>query len=233
MTTQRELFASLPRPKASDWTRIILGAGAKYQKQIGVGTEIAEDGTRLPFYEIQVGSPGGSCNPNSLRKAYLHGHAFGSLMDTYPLIANIGRSENLVFRYGDETSTTPDDKADSILRLLDLKALYDERPLRIVATARQRIHVASANVETTYVAAEYPSANVACGRLTRIELWHSPAFPFGVAKYRATFARSMPFELVVYAHGTNYVTDLPLSLARVRAITKDGQYGPIPGGLGT
>ena len=234
LTTQRDLFASLPHPKAHDWTRIILGQGAKYQKQIGVGTEIAPDGSSLRYYEIQVGSPGGSCNPNSLRKAYLRGNEFGSLLDTYPLLANIGRSENLVFRYGDASEGKAEAKADSELQLLDLKSLYDERPLRIVSISRQRIHVASHDVETTYVVGEYPAARPSAGKLRRIELWHAPEFPFGVARYTATLSPGeAPYELSVYAKGTNYKTDLPLSLAHVRAITKDGAYGPLPGGLGT
>jgi hypothetical protein len=141
LTTQGALFDSLPRPVVHDWTRIILGSGVLYQKQIGVGEEIAADGSRLPYYELQVGSPGGSCNPSTMRKAYLKGSQFGSLFATYPLISNIGRTENMVYRYGDvEGGGTPAEHGDTTLRILDEDYLYDPRPLRIMSVAPQRIH---------------------------------------------------------------------------------------------
>ncbi len=231
MTTQAALFATLPRPQSGDWTRIILGQGALYQKQIGTGIEVASDGTRRAFYEVQVGSPGGSCNPNSLRKAYLHGAEFGSLLDVYPLVSNIGRSANLVFRYADITDTAHHDVEDTLLRLIDQKALYDDRPLRIVSVATERIHVANRNLETTHVVGEYARSNDPAHRLQRIELWSTPAFPFGVARYRATLAGFDPYELHVYAAGKSYASDLRMPLDRIRAITKDGEYGQIPPGL--
>lgn len=230
-TTQASLFATLPRPKAGDWTRIILGQGALYQKQIGAGIETADDGTKRAYYEVQVGSPGGSCNPNSLRKAYLRGSEFGSLLDVYPLVSNIGRSANLVFRYADVTDTAHHDVEDTLLRLIDQKALYDDRPLRIVSVATERIHVANRNVETTHVVGEYARSTDPAHRLRRIELWSTPVFPFGVARYRATLAGFDPYELHVYAAGKDYASDLRMPLDRIRAITKDGEYGQIPPGL--
>lgn len=230
-TTQAALFAALPKPKAGDWTRIILGAGAPYQKQIGTGIETAADGSKRAFFEIQVGSPGGSCNPNSLRKAYLRGTEFGSLLDVYPLVSNIGRSANLVFRYADVTDTAKHDGEDSLLRLVDQKVLYDARPVRIVSVARARIHVASRDVETTHTVAEFAPSQNSAERLRRIELWSTPAFPFGVARYRATIAGLDPYDLHVYAAGTAYASDLRMSLDAIRQVTKDGEYGQIPPGL--
>ena len=231
MTTQAALFASLPRPKAGDWTRIILGSGAVYQKQIGTGIEVASDGTKRAYYEIQVGSPGGSCNPNSLRKAYLRNAQFGSLLDVYPLVSNIGRSANLVFRYADVTDTAHHELEDTQLRLLDQKVLYDARPLRVVSVRRERIHVANRNVDATHVVGEFAASHDPLARLRRIELWSTPAFPFGVARYRATIAGLDPYELHVYSAGTAYASDLRMPLERIRAITKDGEYGQIPPGL--
>lgn len=233
MTTQAALFASLPRPKAGDWTRIILGQGALYQKQIGTGIEVASDGTRRAYYEIQVGSPGGSCNPNSLRKAYLRGTEFGSLFEVYPLVSNIGRSANLVFRYADITDTAHHDLEDTQLRLLDQKSLYDARPLRIVSVKTERMHIANETVEAKHIVGEYPATSDSSARLRHIELWSSAAFPFGVARYRATMAGFDPYELHVYSSGTAYATDLRMPLDRVRAITKDGAYGAIPPGAAT
>lgn len=233
MTTQSALFASLPRPKAGDWTRIILGQGALYQKQIGTGIEVATDGTKRAYYEIQVGSPGGSCNPNSLRKAYLRGTEFGSLLEVYPLVSNIGRSANLVFRYADITDTTHHDLDDTQLRLLDQKSLYDPRPLRVVSVSSERLHIANKTVEAKHIVGEYAASRDRGARLRRIELWATPAFPFGVARYRATMVGFDPYELHVYSSGTAYATDLRMPLDRIRAITKDGAYGAIPAGSAT
>lgn len=230
--TQRELFAMLPRPRVRDWTRIILGSGAKYQKQIGAGQEIDANGNRLLYYELQIGSPGGSCNPSSMRKAYLQSARFGSLFDSYPLIANIGRTENMVYRYGDVKGDVKREPGDSNLRLLDENFLYDARPLTVVSIAREAIHVSSTDLIATHVVAEFAKPRSERERLRRIELWHSPLFPFGVARYRAEVAGLDPFELHVYSHGADFTSLLKLSLAQVRAITKDGAYGQLPEGVG-
>jgi len=233
LTTQGALFASLPRPVVRDWTRVILGSGAVYQKQIGIGEELAANGARLPYYELQVGSPGGSCNPSTMRKAYLKGAAFGSLFDTYALISNIGRTENMVYRYGDVTGGNVKAlSGDTTLRLLDEDYLYDPRPLRIVSIATQRIHVSSADVDTTHVVGEFVGKPSAHRRLKRIELWHSAAFPFGVARYEATVDGLDPFKLHVFSHGRDFTSLLSMSLAKVRAITRDGAYGQIPISVG-
>jgi hypothetical protein len=231
VTTQRDLFASLPQPKSHDWTRIILGSGAKYQKQIGAGIETAQSGEKLYYYELQIGSPGGSCNPSTMRKAYLREPSFGALLDTYPLIANIGRTGNLVFRYGDVTGeATANNPADTRLRLLDEAYLYDPRPVRIVSLARAQIHVASQNLDAMHIVGEYPKAGSASERLRHIELWHDPRFPFGLARYRATVAGLDPFEMHVYSHGADFSSILDLSLAEVRDITRNGAYGQLASG---
>ncbi len=225
--TQAALFASLPIPRSRQWTRLIMGSGALYQKQIGLGSEVAADGSTRLFYELEVGSPGGSCNPNTLRKAYLRSDRYGSLLDTYPLISNIGRAANLVFRYGDVTSASSSAANDKSLRLLDLPALFDPRALTIVSVGQERRHQANRLVDTTHVVGEYEAGN-AHRKLRRVELWHAPSFPFGLVRYRATFDGLEPYELESYSFGDDYKTDLPLSLDRVREITKDDQYGNIP-----
>jgi len=233
VTTQRELFAALPRPSAHAWTRVILGSGAVYQKQIGAGIELAADGRKRYYYELQTGSPGGSCNPSTMRKAYLRDAAFGSLLDTYPLLANIGRTENLVYRYGDLAGDSGrSNPADSHLRLLDDAYLYDPRPVRIVSVGTQRIHVASTTFDAVHVVAEFSKGRAESERLKHVELWHDPRFPFGLAKYRATLAELEPFEMHVYSHGNDFKSLLSLSLDEVRAMTKDGAYGQLPYGVG-
>jgi len=229
VTTQSELFGALPKPTARMWTRIILGQGVKYQKQIGLGVETAADGTKLSFVELQVGSPGGDCNPNTLRKSYLEGRRFGSLVQVYPLISNIGRSANLIFRYGDVTDEKPAAKADVMLKLLDNRIAYDDAPLRVVSSERVRLTAAGHSVETTHVTCVVagPSAT----GIKRIDLWHAPSFPFGLVRYQATMGEGVdPYEMSCDSFGTDYKTDLPMTLANVRAVTKDGAYGSIPPG---
>lgn len=234
ITTQHALFASLPRIASGQWTRIILGSGAQYQKQIGAGVERDAGGKRMLFLETQVGSPGGSCNPSSMRKAYLRSERFGSLFDTYPLIANIGRTENMIYRFGDLTDRAPGPAADHSLRLLDEGFLYDPRPIRIVSVAQQTIHAASRDISATHVVAEFPAGNEnAKQRMRRLEIWHESSFPFGVARYRATLHELEPFVAHVYSCGGKFTSLLGLSLARVRAMTPDGQYGQLPQGIGT
>jgi hypothetical protein len=233
-TTQPELFAALPRIAAGQWTRIILGSGAEYQKQIGAGIETDATGKTRHFLELQVGSPGGSCNPNSMRKAYLRANRFGSLFDRYPLVANVGQIENLFYRYGDVRDGAHGPKADATLRLLDMSYLYDSRPMRIISVAPQTIHSANRNITATHVVAEF---NAASGgrpyRMRRMELWHHPAFPFGVVRYRATLTELEPFNAHVYSFGERFASLLPLSLDRVRAMTPNGQYGQLQRGIGS
>jgi hypothetical protein len=224
--TQDALFARLPAGRAGQWTRIILGSGAKYQKQIGLGVETAASGRRL-FFETQVGMPGGSCNPSSMRKAYLRDERFGSLLGSYSLLTNIGRTENMVYRYGDDAKPGTN---DTVLHLLDESWLYDTRLLTIESVTHERVHVASAMHDTTHVVAEFAAPRTPKDRLRRIELWHSPDFPFGVARYRATLHGLEPFELHVYSHGDRFASMLAMSLDDVRAITRDGQYGQLPAG---
>jgi hypothetical protein len=224
LTTQHDLFAALPPPAAKTWTRLIMGSGAIYQKQIGTGVE--SEGN-LHFYETEVGSPGGSCNPATMRKAYLKAQRFGSLLDEYPLLTNIGRTDSMIYRYGGAGAGN-DEPGDSTLLLLDEKYLYDTRPVRIVSVRPERLHVANAVHDTTHIVAEFTPARTSKEVLRRIELWTTPDLPFGVARYRATVhGLDQPFELHVYAHGRAFASDLQLPLARVEAMTQNGQYGRI------
>ncbi len=225
--TQGELFDALPAGRPGQWTRVILGSGATYQKQIGIGRE-ANTAGEVTYFETQVGMPGGSCNPASMRKAYLRDGRVGSLLDEYALSINIGRTENMIYRYGDSAGAKT--AGDDTLHLFDERYLYDRRPMRVVSVKTERIHVASAMHETTHVACEYRTAGTGNERLQHVELWHSPAFPFGLAKYRATLRGLDPFEMHVYSHGERFASMLAMKLDDVRAATKDGQYGQIPTG---
>jgi hypothetical protein len=167
-----------------------------------------------------------------MRKAYLRADRFGSLFDTYALVANVGRTENLFYRYGDALDDPHPSKADRSLRLLDAGFLYDPRPLRIVSVSTQTVHAASGDVEATHVVAEFGAPAAPSQLLRRIQLWHNPAFPFGVVQYHATLDGYDPFNAHVYAFGGKFNSLLPLTLAHVREQTRDGAYGQLPHGIG-
>ncbi|GAC1312142.1 MAG: hypothetical protein NVSMB19_26460 [Vulcanimicrobiaceae bacterium] len=237
-TTQAALFAALPRPQTGDWVRLIMGAGVDYQKQIGAAVETTEQG-ELRYFETQVGTPGGSCNPNTMKRSYLQGAAFPSLFDRTAVVANVANSGTTLTRWSDTAGGQTVAPADAKLQLLDASYLYDDRPLRIVSStpatvalpargayagsadaSRGRLH----GVEATHTVATFAPPSDATHRLQRIELWTSPAVPFGVVRYRAIARDLDPFELRLYAFGTRFKTDLAMSLQTIRSITPDGTH---------
>lgn len=222
-TTLAALFASLPAPEAGDWVRLIMGlGGAAYQKQIGLGVEEAADG-KLGFIETQIGSPGGvACNPNTLQKVYLRGPHFGSLLADYAVYAHVASSGNLLTRWADLGGGQTQNERDAQLRLLDVEALYDPRPCRIVSSSAAQIKADRAVYDTTHIVGEYAASTQAGRRLRRFELWSSPRVPFGVVKFRATLAELGEYELALFTHGRHFNSDLAMSLETLRALTPNG-----------
>ena len=237
-TTQTALFAALPRPQTGAWVRLIMGAGVDYQKQIGAATETTEHGD-LRYFETQVGTPGGSCNPNTMKRSYIRG-AFPSLFERTPVVANVANSGTTLTRWSDtSTGQTVVAPTDAKLQLLDATYLYDDRPLRIVSVERTSVSLPAGGayagsaeasrgrlhaVKTTHVVAAFAPSSDPKHRLTHVELWTTPEVPFGVAKYRAIAKELDPFELRLYAFGTHFKTDLAMSLQTIRSITPDGTY---------
>jgi hypothetical protein len=222
-TTQQALFDRLPRPRAGEWVRIIMGSGVDYQKQIGFGTESSEHG-ELRFVETQIGTPGGSCNPNTLKRVYLRQARFGSLLAQDPVVANVANSGTTLTRWGDVAGGQPQQPSDARLRLLDAAYLYDTRPCRVTSVSRQSLALPFGAVETSHIVARFDPPYDERHRLTAIELWAAPDLPYGVAKLRATVAGREPFELHVFSHGHGFQSDLHMSLDTVRAITPDGTH---------
>ncbi len=236
--TQASLFAALTRPTSGAWVRYIMGAGVSYQKQIGTATEIAERG-QLIYLETQVGTPGGSCNPNTMKRTYLAAKAFPSLVDRTRVVANVANSGTTLTRWADLSGGQTVLAQDATLQLLDAAYLYDDRPLRVVASTKAMLEVPGAlayagsedsragkprAIATRHIVAEFHPSDDAKHRLTKIELWTTPDVPFGVVKYRA-YARDLdPFELRLYAYGTRFKTDLAMSLETIRSITPSGTY---------
>ncbi len=237
-TTQRRFVDALPRPAHGQWVRLILGTGVEYQKQIGAATEATEHGDLL-YYETQVGTPGGSCNPNTMKRTYLQGKKFTSLFDQAPVAAAVANSGTTLTRWGDLQGGQTQAPRDAKLQLLDSSYLYDDRPMRVVSSVRETIHLPASSaysgsaessrgtlhpIETTHTVAEFTAPYDAKHRLTRVEFWTTPAVPFGVVKYRALVRDADPFEMRVYSYGTRFKTDLAMSLETIRNVTPDGTY---------
>lgn len=222
-TTQQALFDRLPPPQTGEWVRIIMGSGVDYQKQIGLGTESTEHG-ELRFVETQIGVPGGSCNPNTLKRVYLRGARFGSLVAQEPVLANVANSGTTLTRWGDVAGGQSQQSSDARLRLLDAAYLYDPRPCRVTSVSPETLSLPFGRIETSHVVARFDPPYDGEHRLTTIELWAAPELPYGVAKFRATAAGREPFELHVFSHGRGFRSDLHMSLDTLRAITPDGTH---------
>jgi hypothetical protein len=134
-----------PLPRPGQWVRFILGSGVSYQKQIGVAAEADDDGELL-YYETQVGIPGGSCNPNTLKRTYLRGAKFASPLDPVPVAAQVATSGTTLTRWGDIGGGQTQSRADTILRRLDAQYLYDDRSLRVLSRTSDVLPVPASSV---------------------------------------------------------------------------------------
>ncbi|GAC1441492.1 MAG: hypothetical protein NVS2B8_03880 [Vulcanimicrobiaceae bacterium] len=222
-TTLQGVFEALPRPKVGDWTRIIMGSGVDYQKQIGIGTETAQSG-ELTYVETQIGTPGGSCNPNTMKRVYLRSQRVGSFATQMPALANVADSGTILTRWGDIGGGQTQTADSSHLRLFDAPYLYDDRTLTVTSVTREKLKLAFGTRDTVHVVAHFSAPTTSAHRLTQIELWSTPEVPFGLAKYRA-LARGMdPFEARVFSHGTKFAPALAMKIDSIRAITPDGTH---------
>jgi len=214
--SQADLFASLPMAKPGLWVRYIMGFGVQYQKQIGFGVEETPVSNRY-FIETQVGMPGGSCNPNSMKKAYLKTREFGGLIQIYGIEAYVSRSGNLLLY---DAGTTP-------LMLLDSKHLYEEAPCTISAFEPSPIavpaHAVKQSEGSIVVARNAASATRCAGRfesasLREFEVWRSEEFPLGVAKINARVQGMPAFALALDSYGHDFKTGIPEPLEAVKAM---------------
>jgi hypothetical protein len=212
---QSELFASLPIGAEGLWVRYIMGFGVPYQKQIGFGVEKTPVATRY-YIETQVGMPGGNCNPNSVRKAYLSAKRFGSLIEVYGVEAYVTRNGNLLLY-----------DPGSPLMLLDSSHLYGDAPCTIDAYgpgsaavpahpapySENAIVVAKSNVPATRCAGSFAS-----GGLRKFEVWRSPNLPLGIAQIAAHVEGMPPFKMTLDSYGHDFRTAVSETLDGVRAI---------------
>lgn len=209
-------YSVLPAARAGLWVRYILGFGVPYQKQIGFGVERTPLSERY-FIETQVGMPGGSCNPNTMKKAYLRTRTFGNLTQVYGIEAYVSRSSTMVML--DQDQPPP-------LRLLDSVHLYPKGAGTItkqgastVSVPRQAAHQSenSIVVEKTAVSCTQCAARFDDPLLKELELWTSSTVPLGVGKMRARVSGMPPFELAVDSYGFDFHTGISESLDAVRA----------------
>ncbi len=222
-TTQHDLFEALPRPKAGDWSRIIMGSGVDYQKQIGIGTETAQSG-ELTYVETQIGIPGGSCNPNTMKRVYLRSQRIGSFITEMPVLANVADSGTILTRWGDIGGGQTQTPESAHLRLFDAPYLYDDRALTIVSVTHERLKLPFGTRATVHVVARFAKPTSSKHKLTQIDLWTTPDVPFGFAKYRAIATGLDPLEARIFSHGTKFQPALAMKIDSIRAITPDGTH---------
>ncbi len=215
---QSELFAALPMGIPGTFVRYVMGFGTPYQKQIGFGIEQTPIATRY-FIETQVGMPGGNCNPDSVRKAYLLTKRFGNLIQIYGVEAYVTRNGNLLMY----DQGTP-------LLLLDSRHLYGQTPCTIesygASSAKAPAHPAHYSENAIVVPkSEVPATRCASifasDGLQNFEVWSSPAIPLGVAKISARVQGMPPFELALDSYGHDFKTNIPESLDAVRALQNE------------
>jgi len=218
---QAELFASAPAAQAKQWVQYVMGSGVPYLKQIGFGVEPAEAGDRR-FIETQVGIPGGSCNPNTLKKAYLQQGAFGALMTPYAVDVYVVKSGNFFTTWGGKEGSTPIGHEQRLL-LLDAAYLYDlDRSATVTAVAHESVTAAGKTFATTRVTTTY-GATAARGdepRVTDMTVWLSPRVPLGVVKLHVGLTGIDPFTLRLDSFGEHFKTAVAMPLDTVKALTR-------------
>jgi hypothetical protein len=213
--SQAALFSSLPIARPGLWIRYVMGFGIPYQKQIGFGIEETPIATRY-FIETQVGMPGGSCNPDSVKKAYLKTREFGGLIEAYGVYAYVARNNNMLLY--DEDSTP--------LLLLDSRHLYNDAPCTVGALTPETVSVPGHPVkqsEGSIVVAKDHAPTTQCaarfsgGGLRELRVWQSASLPLGVAKIEAHVDGMEPFALALDSWGTDFRTNIPEPLDTVKA----------------
>jgi hypothetical protein len=209
-----EMLAFYPPAAAGDLVQYELGFGATYDKQIGFGREADRDADRA-FVETQVGNGDHACNPNTLKKVYLKGHAFADIFTPYAVGTYVTRSGNMLTRWGDGIGPAAQD-----LLLLDTKTLYDPRRATITAVSAATVTIGGTPIAATHVRATYPSATGA--QLHSAELWLSPAVPLGLVEMKATAPDIDDFHLSVYRFTRHFKTELAMTLTTIRALTPTG-----------
>ena len=211
-----QLFAVLPQARPGLWVRYIMGFGVPYQKQIGFGVERTPLATRY-FIETQVGMPGGSCNPNTMKKAYLRTRTFAGVTQVYGIEAYVSRSSTLVML--DQDSPPP-------LMLLDSKHLYPRGSGTITRLGNATMKVPKSSTHQSENSIVMEKSAISCTQcaasfdeplLKSLELWASSDVPLGIGMMRANVSSMPPFEMTIDSYGYDFHTGISASLDAVRA----------------
>ncbi|MGH7707994.1 MAG: hypothetical protein ACREM6_08725 [Vulcanimicrobiaceae bacterium] len=200
--------------RPGDWVQYIMGSGVQYAKRIAFGRERTREGL-LSYIETEIGGAGGSCNPNTVKKAYLRGADFGNLVTPHEallFVQKAGTAYNLWGGPGGE----PLSKRDATFWLLDESYFYVRRRATIAAIASDRVRLRHRTVDAQRITVEFPRA--AAPALKRLTVWRSAAVPLGVVKMHAEIAGADPFELKLDFHGERYVSVVPMTLDELRAL---------------
>lgn len=207
--SQERIFAALPLPVPGTWVRYVMGFGVPYLKQIGFGVERTPVSQRY-YIESETGVAGGACNPNTVKKAYLRGDRFGSIVAREPVQAYVARAGSMVMLY-----EGPD--APAHVLLLDDRHLYTGDPCTLRASAPATVRAAGRSYACTHASIAVDGETAPVGSLRSFEVWTSDAVALGVVKMRAILTGSGPFELTLDSFGTHFVTGIPESLDAIRA----------------
>jgi hypothetical protein len=201
--TLAAVFDAFPPVREGTWVQYILGAGEPYSKKIGYGSERTSLGA-TPFIETEIGDAGGTCNPNTIQKAYLRSADYGDLLAPH-------RVRAFVMKAGTSFIGVAPEPAER-LWLLDRDDLYTAHPATLVASRTETIAVARRHIVVRRV--ELAFANAPRG-LRTMTLWLTPHVPCCVAKLRATTATGPPFELHVDVFGDRYTSQIAATLDSV------------------
>ncbi len=212
---QTDLFTQLPGARVGEWVRYVMGFGVTYLKQIGFGEERTPDDSLL-FVETQIGVPGGTCNPNTTKKAYLDTRHFGELISQYPVKAYVAKQGNMLTRSDDAGSMG---HPAARLLLLDGSYLYDPRRCTITSVDDRVVRVGTSDVATMHIACRFKSPSGGALRMSKFEVWQSGRVPMGIVKMRATVPDLEPFTLALDSYGRNFKTSLAVPLQSIRALT--------------
>ncbi len=203
-------------PKPGDWVRYTLGYGSLFLEQVGFGQEQVA-GQRALFIETQTGMPGGSCNPNTLKKTYVSADRFGPLGNRYPVMVYVARNGTMVSHWNDVAAKESQGRPRPRFGVLD-GVLDDNSPCVITDVRRDVVAKGNRRFETTHITCASRNRNRREGAIQRLEVWHSNTVPLGIVAMRAAVAGIEPFKLDIDSFGRgHYESGISEPLDSIRA----------------
>jgi hypothetical protein len=203
-------------PKPGDWVRYTLGYGSLFLEQIGFGQEQVA-GQRTLFIETQTGMPGGSCNPNTLKKTYVSADRFGPLGIRYPVMVYVARNGTMVSHWDDVAAKEAQGRPRPRFGVLD-GVLDDNSPCVITDVRSEVVAKGKRRFEATRITCASPNGGHRDGAIQRLQVWHSNSVPLGIVAMRAAVAGIEPFKLDIDSFGRgHYESGISEPLDSIRA----------------